>query len=109
MGDHPASNDIGVIRWHSSRSALKRLMLALIETEINRLRPNGGGLASPPWDDALRVDEQGLGLDSLERLSVVSVLSEALHLHESGLEDLLLARRRLGEWLDIAHQSLQHF
>jgi long-chain acyl-CoA synthetase len=95
--------------WYADRPALRRFVLALVKTELGRLRPDGAGLASPPWDDSLRIDEQGLGLDSLERLSVASVVTEALHLHESGLEDLLLARRQLGEWLDITREALQHF
>jgi long-chain acyl-CoA synthetase len=96
-------------RWHADPKALQRFVMALIEAEVNRLRPDGASFAAPPWDRTLRIDEQGLGLDSLERLSVASVLSEALHLHESGIEDLLLARRQIGEWVDIAHQGLLHF
>jgi long-chain acyl-CoA synthetase len=96
-------------RWHADPKALQRFVMALIEAEVNRLRPDCARIAAPPWDRTLRIDEQGLGLDSLERLSVASVLSEALHLQESGIEDLLLARRRIGEWVDIAHQGLLHF
>lgn len=48
-------------------------------------------------------------MDSLELLSVASAVNEALHLHESGVEDLLLARRTFGEWMDVAAEGLATF
>jgi len=32
-----------------------------------------------------------------------------LHLHESGIEDLLLVRRTVGDWVTLAAEGLQHF
>jgi long-chain acyl-CoA synthetase len=66
-------------------------------------------LPPPPWEAGLSLAEDGLGLDSLECMEVASALSEALHLHESGVEDLLLARRTFGEWIDLASRGLSHF
>jgi 4-coumarate--CoA ligase (photoactive yellow protein activation family) len=57
----------------------------------------------------LQLDEDGLGLDSLDRMAVAAALSEALHLHENGIEDLLLAQRGFGEWVDTAAESLRRF
>ena len=56
-----------------------------------------------------RLDEAGLGFDSLERLQLASAFSEALHLHESGLEDNLLARPTVGDWHKVASASLKQF
>jgi len=74
-----------------------------------RLRPGEAALPDQPWDDNLRIDEQGVGLDSLERLTIAAALSEALHLHESGVEDLLLARRGFGQWQQVVRHGLKHF
>lgn len=79
----------------------------LVADELAHLRP-GSSTELPPWPADLLLDEQGLGLDSLERLSVASALNETLHLHESGVEDLLLVRRRFGEWVHLAGLGLDH-
>lgn len=95
--------------WHEQPGALSRFVGDLIASEVAHLRPGGAALPAQPWPQELSLDEDGLGLDSLERLSVASSLNEALHLHESGIEDLLLARRCFGEWLEIAHTGLRQF
>jgi 4-coumarate--CoA ligase (photoactive yellow protein activation family) len=52
--------------------------------------------------------DRDLAVDSLELLHVAGVLSAARHLHHSGVEDYLLARRTLGGWVDIAETGLGH-
>ncbi|WP_395704257.1 4-coumarate--CoA ligase [Aquabacterium sp.] len=88
---------------------MERFIADLIADEVGRLRPGGAPLPPPPWAPDMPLHEQGLGLDSLERLSVASALSETLHLHESGIEDLLLARQLFGEWVDVAAEGLGAF
>ncbi len=95
--------------WHARPGVLARVVADLIAAEVGHLRPGGSHLPERPWPDDLGLGEEGLGLDSLELLAVASALSEALHLHESGLEDLLLAHRRIGEWVDIAARGLAEF
>ena len=95
--------------WHREPGALARLVIDLIADELAHLRPGGMSLPDRPWPAELALDEQGLGMDSLERLAVASALSEALHLHESGIEDLLLARRHFGEWLEVVAEGLAVF
>lgn len=95
--------------WHTRPGALARVVTDLIADEVAHLRPAGKPLPERPWPMDLALNEQGLGLDSLERLSVASALNEALHLHESGVEDLLLARQRFGDWLDVAADGLAGF
>ncbi|MBC7700722.1 4-coumarate--CoA ligase [Aquabacterium sp.] len=97
------------LSWHRRQSALARFVADLVAHELSHLRPGGVQLPERPWPSELAIDEQGLGLDSLERLSIASALSEALHLHESGIEDLLLARRRFGQWLEVAAEGLAAF
>jgi len=97
------------VPWHTRTDALERFVADLIADEVSQLRPGGAPLPPQPWSPDLALHEGGLGLDSLERLSVASALNEALHLHESGLEDLLLARQRFGEWLEVVAAGLAEF
>ena len=93
--------------WWQSRAALRRFVGDLVADELARLRRRSA--ARPlPWADGLRLDAD-LGVDSLELLTLATALAEALHLHESGIEDYLLARRTLGEWVDVAQAGLQRF
>ena len=59
------------------------------------------------WCDDTRLDEDGIGFDSLALLEAASRTSEFFHLHEVGIEDYLLIRRTLGSWTDIVVQSLR--
>ncbi|AOF87294.1 4-coumarate--CoA ligase [Hydrogenophaga sp. RAC07] len=95
--------------WHHRPGVLARFITDLIADEMSHLRPGGAPLPPQPWPLDLAMNEQGLGLDSLELLSVASALNEALHLHESGIEDLLLARHLFGEWIEIAADGLAAF
>ena len=104
-----ASNARPALAWHAHPGVLARFVADLIADEVSHLRPGGLPLPERPWPLDLPLDEAGLGLDSLERLAVASALNEALHLHESGLEDLLLARRQFGEWIDVAASGLAAF
>ena len=95
--------------WHASSACLARFVSDLIAEELRRLRPGHGAAPSQPWSEDLFLDERGLGLDSLELLTVAATLTEALHLHESGIEDQLLAQRRWGEWLQTVEHGLRMF
>ena len=93
--------------WWQPRAVLHRFVCDLVAGELQRQRRSI--LPRPlPWPDDLDL-VQDLGVDSLELLGLATALAEALHLHESGLEDWLLARRRLGEWVEIAEAGLAHF
>jgi long-chain acyl-CoA synthetase len=95
--------------WWAAPGVLQRFIADLIADEVAHLRPGGAALPSLPWPADLPLDGDGLGLDSLEMLAVASALNETLHLHESGIEDLLLARRTVGDWVTLAAEGLEHF
>jgi long-chain acyl-CoA synthetase len=96
--------------WHQQPGALARFIADLVVAETAHLRPGAAALPAGPWPLETALGEDGLGLDSLERMSVAAALSEALHLHESGVEDLLsLGSTTFGEWLQIASRALSHF
>ena len=91
--------------WWQGPGTLERLVADLIEAELRALRP---GMPPParPWPPGQALGEGGLGLDSLDLLTVAGALSELLQLHESGLDDYLLARRGFGDWLHVARAAL---
>jgi 4-coumarate--CoA ligase len=80
-----------------SRAALHRIACAVVAAEVRRLR--GSDLPMPHhWPDATAIGDDGLGLDSLERLGALGALAETF-----GLDDAMLGAeppRLVGEWTD---------
>ncbi len=62
----------------------------------------------PPWPETFDLAEH-LGADSLDRLSAATALSAQLRIDRSGLGDVLLARRYLSDWADVAEASLNRY
>lgn len=94
--------------WWSDRGRARRFVADLAAGELARSRRSLAGLPAGPWDEALRLD-RGLGADSLETMNLAAALSEAIHLHRAGIEDMLLARRTLGDWTSVAQAGLERF
>ena len=88
------------------RPSLRRVLEDLLRAEIALAR---GGAHAPlpphPWHDDLPIGAGGLAADSLELLTLAGAVNEMFHVHDSALEDLLLARRRFGDWLDLLQQA----
>ena len=57
--------------------------------------------------DALTIDEDDLGFDSLSRLDLVSRLNTFFGLHMSGVEDYMLVNRGLGDWISLIGRHLE--
>jgi 4-coumarate--CoA ligase (photoactive yellow protein activation family) len=78
-----------------------------IAQETKRSIPIGEVLG---WNAATTVDEDGVGLDSLMRLSAARRVADYFGLRDVGYEDYLLMRRTLGEWAEIVELSwnVQH-
>lgn len=95
------------VPWWTARPALLRFVADLVAAELAALRHDP--LVQPDgWTEALSL-ERDLGMDSLEFMHIAGALSNALQMHHSGVEDYLLARRTLGDWVDIAALALgQH-
>jgi long-chain acyl-CoA synthetase len=94
-------------QWWRSRAVLTRFVADLVEDELVRQRRSSVGRPRP-WPEDLSF-EQDLGVDSLERMALATALAESLQLHESGIEDYLLVKRTLGDWVDIAQAGLDRF
>jgi 4-coumarate--CoA ligase (photoactive yellow protein activation family) len=85
-----------------------RFVCDIAAGELARARRSAAGLATPPWGEGLRLDRD-LGADSLEVMSLAAALAESIHLHRAGIEDALLARRAVGQWIDVAQAGLEQF
>lgn len=94
--------------WWRHTDSLFRFTADLIAGEMRRLRP-GAVLPPRPWPAELALGRGGLEADSLELTTLAAAFGQALHLQESGIEDGLLARRQLEDWVAIATQGLSHF
>ncbi|MFW5683927.1 MAG: AMP-binding protein, partial [Spirochaetota bacterium] len=53
------------------------------------------------WDADTTLDERGVGLDSFDLLTLAGRVNTMFHLHEAGIEEYLLARRRPLDWGEI--------
>lgn len=95
--------------WWEGGDALLRFVVDLITAEARHLRPASRLPPTVSIVSDTRLDEAGLGFDSLERLQIAAALSEALHFHEGGLENHLLEKSTVGEWCEIAVKSLARF
>jgi len=90
-----------------SSDAILRLTAELVGAELV-----AGGRALPQaeqarWTAATEVGAGGLALDSLELLACGAAVNRFFHLHETGIEDLLLMERALGGWAAVVARSLE--
>lgn len=94
-----------ILRWWGPRGALERFVSDLLSAEARSL---GASTPAPPWSAKARLDEAGLGLDSLDRIALAAALSGAIHLHRGGDENLL-GHDTVGAWCRTARRSLDTF
>jgi len=89
-------------------ASITRVLVSLVLAELRAIRGPDAALPAP---DAVLPDTplgaRGLGTDSIELMRVASAVDEFFHLHESGIEDYLLARPTLGQWVEVVLASRQ--
>lgn len=107
MAASETSTDV-CLAWWENDAAVQRLVCDLIGAELCSMRPTGPTLPPLPWRDDMLIGHD-LGADSLELMALASALAEAVHMHESGIEDYLLARQTIGDWVSITQTSLSRF
>jgi long-chain acyl-CoA synthetase len=92
-------------RWWQHGPALERVVRDLVGAELAAARP-GRSLAPPaswPADLDLAAD---LGADSLDLMGAATALADLLGFARAGMDDALLARTRLSDWIATAYASL---
>ncbi len=81
------------------RSAAHRIVCAVVAAEVERVRESQlPQTAGSDWSEDMPIGDDGLGLDSMERLGALGALAETF-----GLDDGPLGPeppRRVGEWVD---------
>jgi 4-coumarate--CoA ligase len=84
------------------RDSLRRVTEDVIRAE-HAAMPTRARVKLPagPWPDDMAVDQDGLGFDSLDLLTIAGAVNATFHIHETGIEDLLLVRRHFGAWIDL--------
>ena len=102
-------------KHHLSRDAIRRVLLSLITVLQDALIKQGAlgqgqSLAFQTMGythadiDSIEIDEASLGFDSLSRLDLVLAVNQFFQLHTTGVEDYLLIRRKIGDWVDLVEQ-----
>ena len=92
-----------------SQRGISRVIVDLLDQEYRSAR--GETLRAHPTFESeapeqLSLGEKGLSYDSMELLTAAGVVNEFFHLHESGVEDYLLRRRKVGDWAEIVEHAL---
>ncbi len=85
---------------------LARVIAGLLADEYGRATRRSlpvGEVAA--WSTATRLDEDGVGFDSLMLMAAAQRVAEFFGLRDVGYEDYLLVRRTLGEWAEIVALS----
>ena len=93
--------------WWTHGDALRRVVTDLLAADLAQMRP--GRPPSPvslPWPPDTRFADD-LGVDSLELMSLGTTLVEALHLQRGSIDEQLLARPRVGDWIASAQAGLE--
>jgi long-chain acyl-CoA synthetase len=102
-----AFTSFAAVTWWRDEAVMHRFICDLIASELSAMRRTAHtaiGALTP--ETHLNRD---LGVDSLELMGLATALAQALHMHESGIEDYLLVRQTLGDWRTIAQASLEKF
>ena len=103
----PAPTHPDLTPWWQDDRTLRRFASQLLAAELTGLRPGRpSDLPAPPWPDALRLDDQGLGVDSLDRMHLAAALADALDLPLSRRQAALWAHTGFGDWLAACRQGL---
>lgn len=94
--------------WFETKERLQDFITDLIIAELSIIRRDFQlTLKSIPIPAQMAFDEHGLALDSLELMRLSMALTRVLHFEASGVEDNLLDKPMLADWVEIAVKSLK--
>jgi hypothetical protein len=102
---NPARAQARAGAWWTHDDALRRVVADLLAFELAQMRP---GRPPPPSPWAPDVEfVRDLGADSLELMGLGTALVETLHLQHAGIDERLLARPCLDDWVAAARAGLE--
>ncbi|HEY5799427.1 MAG TPA: hypothetical protein VIT92_04365, partial [Burkholderiaceae bacterium] len=95
-------------RWWHVQPLLRRYVADFVAQQLAVLRLGAPAFASAAWTEEtdLRAD---LGIDSIELLALATSLTQALQLQRAGIEDYLLMRVTVGDWMRTAQAGLDAY
>lgn len=93
--------------WWQEESALRRVVGDLVAAELALARP-GRALPALPWPEETDLAAD-LGADSLDLMGAATALGDLLQFGQAGMQDALLGRPRLADWVAAARASLAGF
>lgn len=93
--------------WWQAESALRRVVVDLVAAELALARP-GRRLPALPWPAGFDL-VRDLGADSLDLMGAATSLGDLLQFGQAGMEDTLLGRPLLADWIEAARASLARF
>lgn len=81
-----------------------------IRADLTAINPSHPALGFD-WSAETRLDGdiaegKSIGFKSLDLTNAASAVAEAFHIAHTGLDDLLLARRTIGDWAELAQRAL---
>lgn len=97
-----------------SRPALRRALFSLLADELIALRQlDRFSVADLPWQESTHItpapadaaNQASLHADSMELIALATRVTTFFQLDRSGIEDYLLRRRSLGDWLELIEAS----
>jgi long-chain acyl-CoA synthetase len=91
--------------WWTHAASLQRVVGDLLAAELTLARP-GRPPRAAPWPPDLEF-VRDLGADSLELQGMGAALADALDLRGAGVDERLLERPRLADWIDAARDGLR--
>ena len=92
-------------RWWQHGPALERVVRDLVAAELSAARPGRSLPPSASWPADLDLAAD-LGADSLDLMGGATALADLLGFARAGMDDALLARTRLSDWVASARASL---
>jgi 4-coumarate--CoA ligase (photoactive yellow protein activation family) len=101
--DHSATNHAGNGAWWARGNFLQRVVTDLLAAELGAMRP-GRPPPPAPWAPGVEF-VRDLGADSLDLMGLGTALVDTLHL-DGGIDERLLARPCLADWVDSARAGL---
>jgi 4-coumarate--CoA ligase (photoactive yellow protein activation family) len=92
------------VPFYSNATSLLPVVKAKINSEIKRLGKKPGNLLDDP---SLRWDDLRLSIDSLQMMQLAGAINDYFCLFEVGIEDFLLAKTTLGEWVELIAKAYE--
>jgi 4-coumarate--CoA ligase len=87
-----------------------RIVCDIIASELKKIRGNINDI--PPvseWKDTTKITKDGFEVDSVELIALATNVNQMFHLYKTGIEEFLLRKSQIGQWVEVVIKSLSRF